>query len=222
MNCPLCGSNSTTSILTDKHRKYVRCAVCDLVSVPVQFHLTPQQEKVEYDLHENDVHDAGYRKFLNRLFEPLQQFLTPGMCGLDFGCGPGPLLSQMLRDAGYPTSIYDPFYAPNRDVLAQHYDFVTCSEVVEHFSQPAVAWQELTSLLKPGGYLAVMTWLHNSATIWSTWNYKNDRTHVSFYSLQTMQWICEKLCLQILHHDDRVVVFKRDQCLPKPFSKSTF
>jgi len=45
--------------------------------------------------------DPRYRRFLARLAEPLIAHLPKGARGLDFGCGPGPTLSLMLREAGF-------------------------------------------------------------------------------------------------------------------------
>ena len=36
-----------------------------------------QEEKAQYDLHENDPYDLGYRKFLSRLTDPLLAKLPP-------------------------------------------------------------------------------------------------------------------------------------------------
>ncbi|MDA1381669.1 methyltransferase domain-containing protein [Plesiomonas shigelloides subsp. oncorhynchi] len=55
---------------------------------------------------------------------------------MDFGCGPGPLLAQMLEEAGFRMHKYDPYFHPERATLAREYDFVTCTEVAEHFMPP--------------------------------------------------------------------------------------
>ena len=95
----------------------------------------------------------------------------------------------MLQDAGMVMAIYDPYYAPDADALARPYDFVTCTEVVEHFHQPARDWSRLTGLLKPGGWLGVMTQLAPPPESFLQWRYRRDPTHVSFYSLATFRWI---------------------------------
>lgn len=160
--------------------------------MPSTYFLNPAEEKAEYDLHENDPTDAGYRKFLNRLCLPLLGLLPEHSSGLDFGSGPGPTLSGMLAEAGHTVSIYDPFYAPNKEVLGEQYDFITATEVVEHLHFPAETFSQLLNCLKPGGTLALMTKLSTGPATFPAWHYKNDRTHVVFYSRETFAWIGKK------------------------------
>ena len=101
------------------------------------YHPTPQEEKAQYDLHENDPHDLGYRKFLSRLTDPLLAKLPPHSYGLDYGCGPGPTLSVMMHEAGHSMALHDPIYHPNPDALSRSYQFITATEVFEHLHQPA-------------------------------------------------------------------------------------
>jgi len=60
-------------------------------------------------------------------------------------------------------AVYDPFFAPDPSALKRAHDFVTCTEVVEHFQQPADDWRRLLSLVKSGGWLGVMTLLYVAA-----------------------------------------------------------
>ena len=121
-HCPLCGAPDAPPFHRDKRREYLRCAECALVFVPPAYLLTRDEEKAEYDLHRNDPDDAGYRRFLSRLAEPLLQRLAPGSSGLDFGCGPGPALAAMLREAGHEVVLYDSFYAADAAVLERRYE----------------------------------------------------------------------------------------------------
>lgn len=83
----------------------------------------------------------GYRRFLARLANPLVERIGAApLSGLDFGSGLGPTLSVMLTELGYNMAIYDPYFAPNREALEQQYDFVTCTEAIEHFYLPAKEW----------------------------------------------------------------------------------
>ncbi len=186
--CPFCHCAETVAFYRDKFREYLRCNRCALVFVPPSFFLTEVEEKAEYDKHENDVNDTGYRKFLNRLAAPLISSLPAGAQGLDFGCGPGPALVHMLREAGFDVSAYDPFYAPSAELLTQRYDFITATEVVEHLHRPFAVWQQLWAMLRPGGVLGVMTKLVLSQQAFANWHYKNDLTHVCFYSRRTLNF----------------------------------
>ncbi len=143
-------------------------------------------------LHENDPGDPGYVGFLRRLADPLIARLRPGARGLDFGCGPAPVLSDRLTSAGFPCAAYDPFFAPDNALLENRYDFITCSEVVEHARDPAEMFAILHRLLAPGGVLGVMTMLYESEDAFDGWWYTRDPTHVCFYDETTMRWIGER------------------------------
>ena len=110
-HCSLCASLEISEYFKDQRRSYVQCSRCDLVFVPSQEYVTREAEKAEYDLHRNNIDDAGYRGFLSRLMQPLLERLSPSASGLDFGCGPGPALAHMLREAGFEMAVYDSFFA---------------------------------------------------------------------------------------------------------------
>lgn len=140
---------------------------------------------------------------------PLLGYLIPGQQGLDFGCGPGPTLSLMLQEQGYPMSVYDPFFADDTRVLARQYDFITCTEAIEHFTRPAREWRRLLGLLVQGGHLAVMTRFHCSVPDFSDWYYKNDPTHIHFYSQATFAWLAQRDHLQVRFAGDSVAIFTK-------------
>jgi SAM-dependent methyltransferase len=184
----LCGSPAPAPFHRDRKREYLRCGQCALVFVPGEYHLEPAAERAEYQLHQNSPDDDGYRAFLSRLQAPLCQRLPAHSSGLDFGCGPGPTLSVMLEEQGHRVALYDPFFFPDTSCLQSEYDFVTATEVVEHLGRPGDVLQQLWRCLRGGGYLGVMTKLVTGREAFRAWHYKNDATHVSFFSEQTWQW----------------------------------
>jgi len=158
------------------------------VFVPPEWYLSRDAEKAEYDLHQNDIGDPGYRVFLSRLMRPLTERLAPGARGLDFGCGPGPVLADMLREAGYEVALYDSFFVPDEAALDARYDFICATEVVEHLHHPGQELERLWSLLLPGGWMGIMTKLVRDRAAFDSWHYKNDPTHVCFFSEDTWYW----------------------------------
>jgi len=208
--CPLCQSADSVLFGEDRRRRYWRCPVCRLVFVARHDLLTAEEEKAEYDLHENTPDDMGYRRFLSRLFIPLQQRLAADARGLDFGCGPGPTLSVMAAEYGLQMQLYDPFYAPDQSVLEQRYDFITATEVVEHLHHPGEELDRLWQLLQPGGILAIMTKLVIDRQAFQNWHYKNDRTHVRFYSRLTFYWLAEKWLAQLVFIDKDVIFLQKN------------
>lgn len=195
----------------DRRRHFFHCPHCGLIAADPATHLSPEEERQNYDLHDNDPGDAGYRAFLARLVGPLLTRLAPGMQGLDYGCGPGPTLSLMLREAGMAMHDYDPLYAPDVTLLDRQYDFVTCSEVVEHFRDPATAWQQLAATVRPGGWLGVMTWLvpDTDPERFRCWSYKGEPTHVSFYQPRTLEWLGGQLGFEVEFVDERVILMHK-------------
>ncbi len=207
--CPLCGSEAGRPYHHDGRREYLQCGCCQLVFVPEQYFLSTADEKTHYDLHENHSADTRYRQFLSRLADPLLQVLPSGARGLDFGCGPGPTLSQMLAEAGFPTEIYDPYYAPQTDVWNQRFDFITASEVVEHLHRPLFELERLWSVLNPGGYLGIMTKRVSNPAAFARWHYIRDPTHVAFFSDATFQWLSQHWSASLEIHSADVVLMRK-------------
>lgn len=189
--CPLCAGQALSCILRDGGRRYFRCAECDLISVHPDDRPTRIDESERYLAHENDAANDGYVSFLRRLADPLCAVAGVGSRGLDVGCGPSPVLATLLTESGRPTEWYDPLFFPRHELLFGSYDFVTCSEVVEHAHDPAALFRQLVGLLRPGGTLGVMTSLHDDTTDFEPWWYRRDITHVCFYSVRTLEWIAQ-------------------------------
>jgi len=208
--CPLCNSNQSYHYFEDEKRPFHHCPTCSLVFVPPACHLSPTAEKAEYDLHQNDPWDQGYRSFLSRLFLPMQERLAPNSLGLDFGSGPGPTLSVMFEEVGHRMAIYDLFYARNTAVFCQTYDFITATEVVEHLHHPQFELDRLWSLLKPGSTLGIMTKLVIDQAAFAKWHYKNDPTHVCFFSRKTFTWLAGQWRANLAFFDNDVILLRKE------------
>jgi SAM-dependent methyltransferase len=170
-------------------RGALRCGTCALTFVPPERLLSPEAEKARYETHENRPDDPGYRAFLDRLLLPLSQRLSPGAEGLDFGCGPGPTASVMMRERGFAMTDYDPYFVPDEAALSRQYDFIVCTEVFEHLRRPAETIGLLDRLLRTNGVLAIMTALLADDDGFATWWYSQDPTHIVFYKEETLRWL---------------------------------
>jgi len=208
-NCPLCREEGNEEFYQDRRRNYVVCRHCQLVFVPTAQYLSEADEKAAYDHHQNSPTDPDYRRFLSRLFLPLQDRLAPNSQGLDFGSGPGPTLSIMFEEIGHTVTIYDYFYAKNPVALQQTYDFITATEVVEHLHDPARILSQLWTLLKPGGYLGLMTKLVRDQEAFTKWHYKNDLTHVCFFSRATFEWLSDQWHAELEFFNSDVMLFHK-------------
>lgn len=187
--CSVCESPALARFMEVEGKLYLRCWICQATVMAPEFYLSEQDEQAFYRLHDNRPEDPGYRRFLAKIADPLMTKLAPGARGLDFGCGPGPALAAMFEEAGFPMAVYDPFFRPAREALAQSYDFVTCTEVVEHLHQPARVFRQLNTLVKPGGWLGIMTCFQDDDDRFARWHYRRDPTHVVFYREETFGWL---------------------------------
>ncbi|SFN59647.1 class I SAM-dependent methyltransferase [Marinobacter pelagius] len=190
--CPVCLEGHPEFFRQIGKQVYLRCPTCLATIMAPQSRLTAGEEKQIYELHENDPEDAGYLRFLSKLADPLTERLPPGAEGLDFGCGPGPALAGMLEEAGFAMALYDPFFHPGMASLDRSYDFITCTEVVEHLYEPAEVFSLLGRLLRPGGWLGIMTCFQTDDERFDNWHYRRDPTHVVFYRQATFEWLARK------------------------------
>ena len=204
--CPLCGSLETGIFHRDRYRDYYACKICGMVHVPFVYHLSADKQKHRYDLHHNDPSDKGYRRFLSKLVDPLVERLENGAEGLDYGSGPQPVLADMFSEKGYRMEIYDLYYAGNREVLTRQYDFLTCCETMEHFSEPKKEWEQFLAMVKKGGWIAIMTQMLEDTDDFARWHYINDETHVCFFSEKSFEWLGRKYGTEIIFESTSVVL----------------
>lgn len=210
--CPLCDSKNTVFYYRDELRPYRQCSDCRLVFVPPQYHLSAVEEKKRYDKHRNHPADDNYRRFLSRLYEPLNEKLSPGSKGLDFGSGPGPTLHLMFEGAGHSMRFYDLFYAKDLSVFEDRYDFITASEVVEHLRCPRRELERLWGCLRRGGRLAIMTKRVTGREAFRTWHYIRDETHIAFFSEGTFSWLADYWSADVSFPGNDVAIFHKCGC----------
>lgn len=187
--CPVCEQAETEAFVRIGAYEYWRCGVCEARFLEPAGRPGAQAEYQHYLTHENEVGEAGYGRFLSKLAEPMLAVLPAGSEGLDYGCGPGPALAVMMAEQGHSVAYYDPFFAPYPEALLRPYDFVLCSEAAEHFHDPAGEFRRLWGLVRPGGWLGVMTCFQTDDARFATWHYVKDPTHVVFYREATLRWL---------------------------------
>ena len=190
--CLVCEHGTPELFDTIEGKTYWRCPSCHATLLDPADRLGREAERAHYLHHENDPNDSRYRAFLSKLANPLLERLPAGASGLDYGCGPGPALAAMLREAGHEVALYDPFFAPDPSALTARYDFVCCTETAEHFHNPAQEFERLVAMLKPGGWLAIMTCFQTDDARFAAWHYRKDPTHVVFYWAETFTEIASQ------------------------------
>lgn len=201
-NCHLCGGKDREPLeVVEDIRSYYLCHTCGLISVASHHFLEQDEEKKRYLKHQNSLDHQGYLDFLNRIISPALNFLNAEMTLLDFGCGPSPVLSSLLKEKKLDCKFYDPFFYPQ--LPEGKFDFIFSTETFEHFNVPATTVREIVTLLNPGGFLALMTETWVSKEHFRTWYYKRDPTHVSFYHLNTIQYLCKTFGFKMVYSDNR-------------------
>ncbi|MGL6512630.1 class I SAM-dependent methyltransferase [Aeromonas hydrophila] len=208
LSCPLCCAADAYE-LPVAGKLYHRCRACELVWLDAAEHLDPAREKAVYDGHDNQIDDPRYRQFLQRAFGEVQRRLPPPASGLDFGCGPGPALIAMGREAGYQMAGYDKFYADEPELLAQQYDFITSTEVIEHIATPRAVLERLWGCLKPGGLLVLQTQRVLGDERFRQWRYRHDPTHIVFFAEASFRSLADCWQAQVeFPHADVAVITK--------------
>lgn len=212
-SCPLC-AGAPRAFLSADGRDYLRCKTCDLTFLPAVQHAEPARERERYEKHNNSSSDPGYRGFLDRLLIPLCAQLKPGAIGLDYGCGPGPAASVMMAERGFPTDNYDIFFFDDEAVLSGKYDFVVCTEVLEHLRRPSDDLAKIDAMLKLGGVLGVMTGVLEDDSTFVDWWYRNDFTHICFYRPETLSWIARRFGWELSRPSRDAALFRKTRIIP--------
>ena len=210
MNCPLCDTPTEYSISTKK-RSFYACSSCGLLWADPSGYLDRESEKARYNLHENSRENEGYVRFIEAILETglkhwqvlnnMDGYTDGGLDSrpliLDWGSGPEPLASELLRERGFRIHSYDPLFGPSLTSEDQLFDIIFCIEVAEHFKHPLDDFDAMARRLKVGGLLLVHTHTIPADVFTPTgealrdffipWWYKEDPTHVAFYSEPSLQ-----------------------------------
>lgn len=193
-NCRLCSSDRTKEFFDIKQRIYWICTSCDYIFLDEKFLLEASDEKARYKTHENHIENQGYIDFLMPCVLEVQNFAAKRRLKiLDYGCGPGPVLGELLKQKNHDVSLYDPFFTNNqvKDFKEHSFDAITCTEAFEHFYSPKNELEQMRRLLKPGGKVFIKTEVFKATSkqAFEEWYYKNDPTHVGFLSQKTVGFL---------------------------------
>ena len=206
-HCPLCQSLARKLPFT-KSPLY-HCPTCDLIYKDRLLHLSADEERRRYEAHDNTLQNEGYVRVFQEFIEnAITPFVEREAAVLDFGCGPTPVLKELLEERGFTVDAYDPLFAPSPHRIG--YNLVTCTEVLEHVFDPLDTWRRLLSSLSSNGIIAVMTHFHPGEAEITNWWYIRDNTHVVFYSAQTFTWVAQEFNLTILYNDGTKTVVLRN------------
>ena len=205
--CPLC-SGASFSFYIQKQREFLQCSYCLSVFNAPMHYLTPQQEKAHYECHNNNPEDTEYQNFVSPVINAVLRDFSPEHSGLDFGSGTGSPVVKVLHNNNYNIDQYDIYFHNNSELFKKQYNYITCTEVIEHFKQPYKEFKLLRSLLLPGGKLYLMTEIFEEAKDFSSWYYKNDPTHIFLYHPKVFEWISKEFGFRKVTIDKRFITLE--------------
>jgi SAM-dependent methyltransferase len=220
MACPACdaplGSAAGISLPWAgpdvKARSYHLCPDCDLVFLDPAKRPSAADARARYLLHENSLGEAGYRDMLEKFIDTaIAPYLHPPRAVLDYGSGPAPSMGALLGERGYSASSWDPEFSPEPDNRSGPFAAVIMHEVLEHCFSPANALRDAASMLPPGGILAVSTLSRpRNPEDFLRWWYREDITHVSFYSKECLSAICREAGFDLVWQEgESISVFRK-------------
>jgi 2-polyprenyl-3-methyl-5-hydroxy-6-metoxy-1,4-benzoquinol methylase len=179
----------------------------------VESSFIPDESAAEsrYRMHRNELSNPGYLAYLRKLATHVERGIPKGSCGLDFGCGPTSGMEHVLNQYDFKVVSYDPIFAARKELLKRSYDFIICSEVVEHFVNPICEFERLFDLLNRDGTLIIRTQFVPESVTFSEWWYTRDITNVSYYTGDTMRWIGARFGAAIEYRAKDIVYLRRHE-----------
>ncbi len=205
MDCKICNNKTITIYDRQFSVNYYNCVNCDYIFIDPDEIVSEEEELKIYQLHENTLENTGYvdmfKDFISRTIMPYKAYVESV---LDFGCGPGPVLAYLLTQEGFNVDKYDPYFFPEKTYENKTYDLITSTEVFEHFENPIKSFRTLYNCLKPEGIISIMTLYHpQDREKFQNWWYRRDKTHISFYSHDTIKYLADVFNMKILLLDSK-------------------
>jgi len=210
MKCHIC-SRSTQSFCDEKTAiVYHLCDSCEYLFKDPSEYRSIEEQKMRYDLHENDENSADYRAYFQRFLDFVLPAAGEPKTALDFGCGSSTLLANILNSMNIQTDVYDPIYYPEKCYDSKKYDIIVSVEVFEHLHDPNRLFSHLVSHLNEGGCIAIQTQFHPcDISTFKQWYYHKDPTHIVFFRPRTFAVLAEKYGCKLLADNGKNMVVLR-------------
>jgi len=203
MLCKLCNKHVTNISDTRNNWEFLHCMDCGFIFKNPQDYVSSKEELKQYNNHNNTIDSPGYVEMFEKFMEEtFLEHIDEIKNVLEFGSGPGPVFSELLKRLGLHVDMYDKYFSPERVYEGKEYDLITSTEVIEHIENPLEIFEFFSAHVKSGGYLALMTQFHtNDAEDFKKWWYKNDPTHICFFTPQSFEILAEICGFRVLKTD---------------------
>lgn len=218
-NCPICGNNRYTTLKAVKNYDLARCQNCGVL-----WDARPPSAKKQFEedyFISKDIKD-GYTNYtegmkVNRLTftERLKRIIKKtGKTGklLDVGCALGDCLIE-AKNLGWknPCGIDPSYYAckiskkravnvkkgtlRNVDLKPNYFDIILYQDVIEHINDPLEELSIIHRILKPGGWLFIVTpdidsWW--AKILRSRWYHYRPGDHVIYFSRKSLVTVLKR------------------------------
>lgn len=218
-NCRLC--HATATFFYSNSRPFFICPTCGLI-----FSDNPLSNEVceEHYCKQHDT-EFDYSGYAQKILTLVGNRVALTRI-LDFGSGAG-RLAEAFRNMGYAIDCYEPMVDGefNLERYPYEYDLVIANEVIEHVSDIIDFFDTLNLVCRAGGILYISTLTsdsmindpHHFTERFSTWWYKDDLTHISFFNLNTFEYICgleQKYDFQIIGYGvNGILLQKKDNVI---------
>jgi hypothetical protein len=210
--CKICQAKTSTVKDSKKELVYYRCSSCGFLYLDDKFIVDKESEKSQYDMHENSFESLGYVKMFEDFIEKsIFPYVNNINTSLEFGCGSGPVLAELLRRKGIEVDIYDLYFYPKKVYEGKQYDLITSTEVFEHLKKPMEVLKMLAEHTNENGYIVLMTkFPPQDDTEFLAWWYRRDPTHISFFTPESFEVMAKKVGLKVVKTIDKnIVVFQK-------------
>jgi 2-polyprenyl-3-methyl-5-hydroxy-6-metoxy-1,4-benzoquinol methylase len=218
--CRLCQNPS--QIIFEDVRPFYACNVCGLIFSDCLLS-AEEVEKHYKDQYQNEW-DWGNEAEVFVLWLKNFRGTAPSLSLsiLDYGSGGG-LLAEALRKVGFKVDCYEPMLHGdfNRESYSEAYDIIILNEVIEHLEDINKTLDIVYNVLADNGVVFIKTNLTdklinnplNFQKLFKGWWYKDDPTHISFFSFLTIEYICKdrgrRLEVRAISETDNCVMLQK-------------
>jgi SAM-dependent methyltransferase len=218
--CRLC--QNPTHLVFEDVRPFYACNVCGLIFSDCFLSV----EAVEKHYKNQHTNPFDWKKEAEVFVVWLKNFggSVPllSISILDYGSGSG-LLAEALKKIGFKVDCYEPMLHGefNPESYSEAYDVIILNEVVEHLEDINKTLDIVYNVLSDNGVVFIKTLLTdkmindplNFQELFKGWWYKDDPTHISFFSFLTIEYICKdqgrRLVVRAISETDNCVVLQK-------------